>query len=503
MEHEQRIKVESLLGIIRDQGIYSDSELVELLGASRNSLLLADLEKALMRSGRIRPNRLSQLKAESAGMDMPPEGCEAIAEAMPKEVARATGALVLSLEPLLVGVVEDTEKAVRSLEAGLGRPYRMVPLRLDEFQKLYRRAYEGESSKELAPLSDIYQVFDLMEASGGSDLHLSVGYRPAVRVDGSLQELPVESPDTDWMRGEIVRIAGARRAAQAEQEYNLDLAFAFGESRYRINVGADQRGPTIAARKIPGIVPTMEALGLPAAVKKLVDLPRGLVLVTGPTGSGKSTTLAALLQHIAQEHPKHIITLEDPVEFPIKPGQSTVHQRELGGSFTTFADGLRQALRQDPDVVLVGEMRDLETMRTALTAAETGHLVFGTLHTYDAASTVARIVSSFPAEEQAQVRGLLSHILKAIVSQTLLPLAQGRGRAAGFEILISNPAISANLRKVDGQAQIRQTMEVSTREGMQTMDMALADLVRRRIVTLEAAMLKASDPEDLMRRIEK
>lgn len=502
-EHIQKMTAQALLRTIRENEIYSDSELIELLGPERHSISLSVLENALTRSGRLRPQRLSQLKSEASGYPAAEDVSAGIREAMPEDVSRATGALVIKSEPLIVGMVEDTPKAIAILKEGLRKPYEIQVLRLDQFKEAHRAAYIGSEQKISNRLGDIYSIFDMMAERGASDLHIGVGTVPAVRVDGDLEPLPVEPPDPEWMREEVLRIAGPERSAIAEKTHNVDFAFSFGDSRYRVNVGADQNGPTIAARKIPGKVPTMSSLGLPHSIQNLTDLPRGLVLVTGPTGSGKSTTLAALLQHIASNYPKHIITLEDPVEFPLRSELSTVHQRELGSSFTSFADGLRQALRQDPDVVLVGEMRDIETIRTALTAAETGHLVFGTLHTYDAASTVARVVSAFPADEQDQVRGLLSHILKAIVSQALLPRAQGGGRVAAFEVLLSNPAISANLIRVDGQAQIRQTMEVSLREGMQTMDIALAELVRRRTVTLESALLKSSDPEELQKRIDK
>jgi twitching motility protein PilT len=257
----------------------------------------------------------------------------------------------------------------------------------------------------------------------------------------------------------------------------------------------------LAARKIPTKIPTPDEISLPLAVQNLVHLDRGIVLVTGPTGSGKSTTLAALLASIARNQSRHIITLEDPVEFHLPSGRSVVHQRELGASFTSFSDGLRQALRQDPDVILVGEMRDLETIRTALTAAETGHLVFGTLHTYDAASTITRIVSVFPPEEQDQVRSLLSYIMKAIISQTLIPNMSGTGRSAAFEVMLATPAIANNLRRIDGQAQLRQTIETSSREGMQTLDMALVELVKRRAISEEHALEKAMFKEDFLRRL--
>jgi twitching motility protein PilT len=245
----------------------------------------------------------------------------------------------------------------------------------------------------------------------------------------------------------------------------------------------------------------MDELALPHSVQNFINLDRGLVLVTGATGSGKSTTLAALLAQICTSQKRHLITLEDPIEFILPQGSSVVHQRELGTSFSSFPEGLRQALRQDPDVVLVGEMRDLSTIRTAITAAETGHLVFGTLHTFDAASTVSRLVAMYPSEEQDQIRSTLSYTLKGIVSQTLLRSISGKGRVAAFEVMVTNFGIANNLRKIDGAVHLRGAIETGSRDGMQTMDMALADLVRRRLITEEEALEKVVDAADFKRRM--
>jgi len=492
-----RVTAAGLADGLRARQLFEPFELIELLGEARNHLTLADLERALARDGRVGQAALVELKSQISGYPPVPADITSATAALPRDLSQATGAVALSASPPVVAMVEDLPESVARIEQHLNGPFEIRVCTLPQFLELHNAAYTGTEILAKPALTDIYEVFDQVITSGASDMHLSVGAPPALRVDGKLTYLQVQPPDQAWMRREILRIGGEARLRLAEEQYNADFAFAYGTARFRVNAGAEAHGLTVAARKIPVTLPTMDEIRLPAVVRKLTTLERGLVLVTGPTGSGKSTTLASMLGSIARTQPKHLITLEDPVEFTIPHGASVVHQRELGASFTSFSDGLRQALRQDPDVVLVGEMRDIETIRTALTAAETGHLVFGTLHTYDAASTVARIVSAFPAEEQDQIRGMLSHILQACISQTLLPLAAGSGRAAAYEVMLSTPAIAANLRKTDGHAQLKQTIATSVREGMQTMDLALAELVRRRVVTEHAALEKASSAEHL------
>lgn len=302
------------------------------------------------------------------------------------------------------------------------------------------------------------------------------------------------------MRSQIMSILGAEALEEVLRTHNRDAGYGYGSVRFRINVGADMHGRTMAIRRLPSRIPSFDDLGLPNSVRRFCDLERGLVLVTGPTGSGKSTTLAAILSHIALNQPRHILTLEDPIEFVLPSRKAVVHQREAKLSFTSFADGLRQSLRQDPDVILVGEARDPETIRAAVTAAETGALVFATLHTYDAAMAVGRIVSAYPEGEQEQVRSQIAGVLKGVVSQTLLPAVSG-GRVGAFEVLVSTPGIVNNLRKVDGLLQLRQLIATGVKQGMQTMEMHLAQLVRRGLVTEAEAEFKARDNEEFHRHL--
>jgi twitching motility protein PilT len=497
-----RIKAENILGALMDSGVYDDASLITLLGEARHHLTLSELERSLARDGRVSDAALAQVKSETSGYPaLPSVGVRPIS-LIPASLSRALGVVVVSENPLTVALVEDLPDSLATLYEHLKQRFAVKVCTLAQFIELFRATYENVGYFDRPPLTDIYAIFDAAVKKRASDIHLSVGRPPALRVEGSLVDLPYQNVDQPWMRSEMARLLGVERLARAEREYNVDMAFPYGATRFRLNVGMDRNGLTLTARKIPSKVPTPEEIGLPPVVQNFASLDRGLVLVTGPTGSGKSTTLAALLGQISRHQSRHIITLEDPIEFILPPGASTVNQRELGSSFTSFADGLRQALRQDPDVILVGEMRDEETIRTAITAAETGHLVFGTLHTYDASSTLTRIVAVFPPEEQEQIRSMLGYIMKGIVSQTLLPTLSGEGRSAAFEIMVVNSAIANNLRKVDGMSQLRQIIETSTREGMQTMDIALADLVRRRVVSEEVALEKVVNIDDFRKRLQ-
>jgi twitching motility protein PilT len=261
-----------------------------------------------------------------------------------------------------------------------------------------------------------------------------------------------------------------------------------------VNLGLDRRGPKLVARLLPSKLLSMDDLGLPAAVRRFTELERGLVLVTGQTGSGKTTLLAALLAEIARNQARHLITLEDPIEYILAEGpNAVVSQRELGVSFLNFEDALRQALRQDPDVLLIGEIRDAATAEVAVEAADTGHLVFATLHTSDAQSTVSRLVSMFEPAEQDQARIKIAYLLKGIVSQMLVPRAASAGRVAAMEILIGTPSVANNLRRPEGITQLRSTLSTSRKEGMQTMEMALADLVRSGTIRQEEGEVRSRD----------
>jgi len=337
-----------------------------------------------------------------------------------------------------------------------------------------------------------------------SDLHLTTGSQPAVRVHGHI-ELLTDFPelDSETTRQLIYRITTTEQQKQLELNRQLDFAHGVrGLARFRVNAYYQRESMAAAFRLIPTEIKSVEELGLPSTLHELVSKPRGLVLVTGPTGSGKSTTLASLLDEINTTRTDHIITIEDPIEFLHRHKSCIVNQREIGQDATGFADALRGALRQDPDVILVGEMRDLETIATALTAAETGHLVFATLHTQSAPSTIDRIIDVFPAEQQDQVRMQLANSLQGIVTQTLMPTADGNGRVAALEILVLDDAIR-NLIRQGKIEQVYSYMQTGARRGMQTMEQSLTDLVQRRLVSVAEAIGRSSRPEALVTALER
>jgi twitching motility protein PilT len=337
-----------------------------------------------------------------------------------------------------------------------------------------------------------------------SDLHLTTGSQPAVRVHGHI-ELLTDLPelDSETTRQLIYRITTTEQQKQLELNRQLDFAHGVrGLARFRVNAYYQRESMAAAFRLIPTEIKSVEELGLPSSLHELVSKPRGLVLVTGPTGSGKSTTLASLLDEINTTRTDHIITIEDPIEFLHRHKSCIVNQREIGQDATGFADALRGALRQDPDVILVGEMRDLETIATALTAAETGHLVFATLHTQSAPSTIDRIIDVFPAEQQDQVRMQLANSLQGIVTQTLMPTADGNGRVAALEILFLDDAIR-NLIRQGKIEQVYSYMQTGARRGMQTMEQSLTDLVQRRLVSVADAIGRSSRPEALVTALER
>ncbi|MBR6654650.1 MAG: type IV pilus twitching motility protein PilT [Oscillospiraceae bacterium] len=339
---------------------------------------------------------------------------------------------------------------------------------------------------------DFKSVIARAVESRTSDVHLTVGLPPVFRVDGKLVNdgtVPLTEADVY----EAVRlIANEDELKELDTVGEIDLAVSFEGSRMRVNAYRQQGCTAMALRLLPLNIPSAEQLGLPQVIVDQADKPRGLVLVTGPTGSGKSSTLAALLDHINTNERRHIITLENPIEYVHTRKQSVINQREIGHDTESFAAGLRAALRQDPDVILVGEMRDLETISTAITAAETGHLVFGTLHTKGAADTIDRIIDVFPAAQQPQIRIQLAEVLECAVGQTLLP-KKGGGRRAVFEIMVVNPAIRSLIRQ--GKTfQIASTMQTNKRAGMQLLDDALIDAVRSGEVTPDDAAAVANDP---------
>jgi len=348
---------------------------------------------------------------------------------------------------------------------------------------------------------------DLLKATlemGGSDLHLSIGCPPQVRVDGELTRLKEADLTPELTKALAYSVLTDAQKKKFEETWELDLAFGLrGVGRFRCNV-FNQKGAVGAVyRLIPERIRALDELGLPPVLGELADRPRGLVLVTGPTGSGKSTTLAAMIDRINLTRHAHILTIEDPIEYLHQHKTALVNQRELHADTQSFTMALRAALREDPDVVLVGEMRDLETMEAAMKLAETGHLTMATLHTNSAAQTITRIVDAFPAHQQAQIRTQLSLVLEGIVCQALLPKAGGSGRVAALEILVANPAIR-NLIRDDKIHQIYGTMQTGQEKfGMQTMNQALARLVEKRVVTRDTAFSTSSNRDELITILER
>ncbi len=337
---------------------------------------------------------------------------------------------------------------------------------------------------------DITELLAFSAKQKASDLHLSAGLPPMIRVDGDIRRLNVPAMEDREVRKLIYDIMADRQRRDYEEFFETDFSFEVpGVSRFRVNVFNHARGAGAVFRTIPSEVLTLEDLGLGNVFRQLSMLPRGLVLVTGPTGSGKSTTLAAMIDYINSNRYEHILTIEDPVEFVHRSKRCLINQREVHRDTHGFAQALRSALREDPDVILVGELRDLETIRLALTAAETGHLVFGTLHTTSAAKTIDRIIDVFPGEEKSMVRSMLSESLQAVVSQALLKRMSG-GRVAAHEILIATAAVR-NLVREDKVAQIYSAIQTGGNLGMQTLDASLAKLVADNLVARDEAQAKA------------
>jgi twitching motility protein PilT len=341
-------------------------------------------------------------------------------------------------------------------------------------------------------------LIEVIEA-GASDLHLTAGSPPMVREKGRLRPLDYPQLSPQDTREIVYSILNNEQRKRLETDWQIDLSYSVpSRARFRVNAFFQRASIGAVMRVIPQDIPALSDLNLPAVLEDFTRKPRGFVLVTGPTGSGKSTTLAAMLDVINKERQEHILTIEDPIEFLHRHQSCIVNQRELGTDASSFAQGLKAALRQDPDVILVGEMRDLETMTTALTAAETGHLVFATLHTQDTAQTVDRIVDAFPPTQQHQVRVQLSIALQGIVTQQLLPTPDGKGRVCAAEVLVPTPAVR-NLIREGKTHQIYSALQTGAAHGMQTMDAALVDLVRQGKITRKLAERRSSTPDELMR----
>ncbi len=344
---------------------------------------------------------------------------------------------------------------------------------------------------------DISEVLTFSTEQGASDIHISSGEPPVIRVHGDIQKIDMPSLTKENVHIMLYDILNDNQRKNFEKNKEIDFALDLkGIARYRVNAFYQANGEAIVLRTIPTVVKSLDQLGLPRILADLTEKTKGLVLVTGPTGSGKSTTLAAMMDFVNQNKKVHILTIEDPIEFIYKPKLSLINQRELGANTHSFSNALRSALREDPDVILVGEMRDLETISLAMTAAETGHLVFATLHTSSAAKTIDRVIDVFPPDQQQQIRTMFSESILAVVTQNLLKRADGRGRVAALEIMMGTPAIR-NLIREGKVAQIPGMMQTGKQFGMQTMDATLVDMYMRGVVTRESVTPYLTNPSAL------
>ncbi len=441
---------------------------------------------------------------------------------IPKDVAQRHACIPVDIDgdTLIVAMVEPTNRvALREVaditgyacKAAMAVKHRIVEVidlvhsgetALDPIEDVLQEVvgtapiHPEPSAKEL----DMHEMLERLIDEGGSDLHLTVGSCPTIRLRGALRRLedyPVLQPAE--LRKVIYSVLTQRQREHLESTLELDLAYALpGKARFRFNVYFQKDAIGAAIRLIPFEIKTIQDLGVPPRVADFAFLQRGLVLVTGPTGSGKSTTLAGIIDIVNSQRPDHILTVEDPIEFVHQHKKAIVNQREVGADTKGFANALKSALRQDPDVILVGEMRDLETISTALTAAETGHLVFATLHTQSAPEAIDRVIDVFPPHQQTQVRVQLAATIQGIVTQQLLPTIDGHGRAIAVEVLVATPAIR-NLVREGKTHQIYSAMQAGAQHGMQTMDQALANLVRAGKISFELALERGHNADDLAR----
>jgi twitching motility protein PilT len=390
----------------------------------------------------------------------------------------------------IIPAVADREELLRAVEMVYDAPDGGGP------QALVATGPETVRADDL----HINDLLELVLQYRGSDLHLTTGSAPVIRVHGDLHPLThLPELNGSQIRQMVYSIISQKQREKFENDLELDTSYALpGKGRFRVNVFLQRDAVGCVMRAIPYEIVDFDALGVPPAVRTWAHLPRGLILVTGPTGSGKSTTLASLIDIVNVERSVHIMTVEDPIEFLHQHKRSLINQREVGGDTHSFASALKHVLRQDPDVILVGEMRDLETISTALTAAETGHLVFATLHTQDAPQSIDRVIDVFPAHQQQQVRVQLAAALQGICTQQLLPTVDGQGRAVACEVLVATPAIR-NLIREGKVHQIYSMLQAGGKYGMVTMDMSLAHLVRTGKITLDAALERCANEEDLRR----
>lgn len=419
--------------------------------------------------------------------DLPPPGVDPVAPATPVDVIPGFTPAPAS-EPILT--VPDFE---------------VLPPLSRRYEEAAKAAFVADDYTIAARAkvdNDLLYSLECVVNDGGSDLHISAGSPPMIRIDGTLRPVPGQDAwDRERVAAALYSLLSDEQQHHFDEVLELDFAFTLSEdARFRVNFYLQRGAVGAAFRLIPTEIKPLATLGIPESVASFGQLPRGLVLVTGPTGSGKSTTLAALIDLVNTTRADHIVTVEDPIEFIHPNKKSLVNQREVGADTQSFGNALKHVLRQDPDVILIGELRDLETISVALTAAETGHLVFATLHTQDAGQTIDRVIDVFPPHQQGQVRTQLAATLQGVVCQTLVKKAGGKGRAVATEILVATPAI-ANLIREGKTYQIRSALQAGRQHGMHTMDQHLADLVNRGEVTYGAAVEKVHDTEDFKRLV--
>jgi twitching motility protein PilT len=469
------------------------------------------LSVLLAREGRVSEKDLIAAVAEQVGLpfvDLAITPVRPDVEGIiPSAVAQEHKAVAVRLDgsDLVVAMLDATNTAsVKAISEATGFQIRAALAERGEILESLARTYGEDVVEEQIGTGELHLddlLVELIER-GGSDLHLTANLPPSIRLDGELTPLPnYPLLNGSQIRRMMYEILTQKQRERFEEDLELDTSHSIPKrGRFRVNVFVQRHSLGSVMRMIPSEVVAYEKLGLPAAALQFAELPRGLVLVTGPTGSGKSTTLASLIDMINKSRHDHIMTIEDPIEFVHSHKKCVVNQREVGEDTHSFAMALKHVLRQDPDIILLGEMRDLETISTALTAAETGHLVFATLHTQDAPQSVDRIIDVFPPGQQQQVRVQLSATLMGVLTQTLVPKRSGRGRVAACELMVATPAIR-NLIREGKTHQIYSAIQAGGKYGMQSMDQSLAQLVKSNQITMEAAVERCADMEDLKKLI--
>ncbi|MFY9586561.1 MAG: PilT/PilU family type 4a pilus ATPase [Actinomycetota bacterium] len=507
--------------VLVDERLLSREQLQQALIRQKESG--QPLGKILLEMGLVEEKSLVEAVSKQIGVAFvdleDPRLDRAVVDLVPLDFARSREAVPVRIEDnaLVVAMAHPSNRStIQEIEEMTGhqvtpalavRRHLLIALERIATMPPEQQSYEEEVLQEMVPAGELaaetkeIHIHDLLERAmveNASDIHLTVGTPPVMRIHGKLvrlEEYPILQPAE--IRRLVYGILTQKQRETLEEHQELDLSYSLPQkARFRLNVYFQKDAVGAAFRQIPIDVRHIDELGLPPKVADFARLARGFVLVTGPTGSGKSTTLAAIVDVINRERPDHIMTVEDPIEYLHKHKTAIINQREVGTDTKSFANALKHVLRQDPDVILVGEMRDLETISTALTAAETGHLVFATLHTQDAPQTIDRIIDVFPPHQQQQVRVQLAASLQGVVTQQLLPTSNGTGRVLAIEILIATPAVR-NLIREGKTHMIYSSMQAGAKFGMQTMDQALADLVKANKITFELALERCHNAEDL------